>query len=102
MSSKDAGTYLKIEWLNQHGCGENNTKLRCNLILQAMCQPMSIQNNEDRMRDGTSTSTQNYRGANGKSIKLLSFGSTIYLMNIDNLKYSQMQPPEVFCKKWCS
>ena len=86
MSSKDFGTYLKTEWLNQHGCGEHNTKLRCNIVLQALCQPMSIKNNEDRMRDGTSTSTQNYLRAKGKSIKLLSFGRIIYLMNIDNLK----------------
>lgn len=40
-----AGSYMDIEWTNQHECGKNNTY--CTIILQYMC--------EDQVRDGTST-----------------------------------------------
>ena len=36
MMSSEAGTYLDIEWTNQHGCGDAD--LNCQIILQYMCQ----------------------------------------------------------------
>mmetsp|Transcript_3013 Transcript_3013/g.4407 ORF Transcript_3013/g.4407 Transcript_3013/m.4407 type:complete len:629 (+) Transcript_3013:1105-2991(+) len=41
------GEEVRLEWTNQHGCG--NSKLKCDLILQYMC--------DDLLRDGTSTQT---------------------------------------------
>lgn len=32
------GSVLPIEWTNQHGCGEGNDKLRCEIILQYGCE----------------------------------------------------------------
>jgi len=43
-------TYMDIEWTNQHGCGGNEVsdphKVNCNMVLQYMCQPESLNNSE--------------------------------------------------------
>jgi hypothetical protein len=49
-----AGSFLSVQWTNQHGC--NNPKMYCNFVLQYMCTA----NNADptvRVRDGTTTDT---------------------------------------------
>jgi hypothetical protein len=40
------GSYLQVEWTNQHGCG-GNQNVQCQIILQYMCG--------DSVRDGTTT-----------------------------------------------
>jgi len=49
------GSFLSIEWTNQHGCG-TNPKLVCNLVVQYMCGST----NDDAtylIRDGNTTNT---------------------------------------------
>jgi len=46
------GSRLTIEWTNQHGCGENQDKAKCDVIIQYMCS-----NTHDEIRDGTTTNT---------------------------------------------
>jgi hypothetical protein len=50
------GSLLLISWTNQHGCGPNNPKLYCNIVLQYMCSN-SDADPHDRVRDGTTTDT---------------------------------------------
>lgn len=67
-------TKLAMEWTNQHGCGGNEdnnpNKLNCDLIIQYTTEPVGSETNKKfQMRDGTSTSTQNYQNINGESNK---------------------------------
>jgi hypothetical protein len=48
------GSFLAIQWTNQHGCG--NPKLFCNFVLQYMCTSNKA-NPMIRVRDGTTTDT---------------------------------------------
>ena len=42
---------LKLEWTNQHGCGDGD--LNCNIVLQYMCQPESEPKmSADKIRNG--------------------------------------------------
>jgi len=66
------GSYLAIEWTNQHGCG--NPKLYCNIVLQYMCGA-STDPDSVRVRDGTTTTTipndeatYNEKNANGEFV----------------------------------
>ena len=67
------GTKLMVEWTNQHGCGEDHSKMNCNVVIQYMCQsngtdedyPPSNSRDEETilkrvfyLRDGVSTDTQ--------------------------------------------
>jgi hypothetical protein len=61
-----------LEWTNQHGCGEDESKLNCNIVIQYMCQsngtnadyPSRGSKTEEvegrtlYLRDGVSTDTQ--------------------------------------------
>ena len=62
-----------VEWTNQHGCGSDESKLLCNIVVQYMCQSNGTHDDYPRgnggssndveertlyMRDGTSTDTQ--------------------------------------------
>lgn len=57
-------SYLTLEWTNQHGCGGTEDtdphKMNCNLVLQYMCQEETGSNEDDDIRNGQSTDTQNY------------------------------------------
>ena len=44
------GSRLTLEWTNQHGCGNAQKNVRCNIVLQYMCED----SNPD-IRDGTTT-----------------------------------------------
>ena len=44
------GSRLTIEWTNQHGCGSAQQNVKCNLVLQYMCEDSS-----PGLRDGTTT-----------------------------------------------
>eukprot|EP01092_Planopodium_desertum_P002011 TRINITY_DN1321_c0_g1_i1.p1 TRINITY_DN1321_c0_g1~~TRINITY_DN1321_c0_g1_i1.p1 ORF type:complete len:599 (-),score=162.06 TRINITY_DN1321_c0_g1_i1:64-1860(-) len=46
------GSQLRIEWTSQHGCGQGNDKVHCQLIIQYMVDP-GEQGYE--VRDGTTT-----------------------------------------------
>lgn len=50
------GSLLTIMWTNQHGCGPNNPKLYCNLVIQYMCSDSDAAP-EVRVRDGQTTDT---------------------------------------------
>ena len=62
-----------VEWTNQHGCGEDEGRLMCNIVIQYMCQSNGTHEDypkgrsgkdgdvEERtlyMRDGITTDTQ--------------------------------------------
>ena len=49
-SKSSAKTILRIEWTNQHGCGDGD--LNCNIVLQYKCHPDSVDSNFERMRNG--------------------------------------------------
>uniref|UniRef100_A0A0L8HLP4 Protein DD3-3 n=1 Tax=Octopus bimaculoides TaxID=37653 RepID=A0A0L8HLP4_OCTBM len=61
---KKGNTFLKLEWVNQHGCGVDDemdpNKKRCNLVLQYMCQKMNPDDKLDTLRDGVNTNKQNF------------------------------------------
>ncbi|XP_067928510.1 protein DD3-3-like [Watersipora subatra] len=68
--SGGGNSYLDVEWTNQHGCGgsedEDPHKQNCQLVLQFMCQEESISaSDDDKIRAGTSTQTQDYNGPQG-------------------------------------
>eukprot|EP00933_Yihiella_yeosuensis_P077399 TRINITY_DN8783_c0_g2_i1.p1 TRINITY_DN8783_c0_g2~~TRINITY_DN8783_c0_g2_i1.p1 ORF type:complete len:1378 (-),score=299.79 TRINITY_DN8783_c0_g2_i1:373-4506(-) len=46
------GSELYIEWLHQHGCGVNQPNLRCQIVLQYMCEA-----DQPNLRDGTGQNT---------------------------------------------
>lgn len=48
------GSLLPIEWTNQHGCGVNQGKLSCQMVIQYRCDCAEC---GKPMRDGTSTAT---------------------------------------------
>lgn len=69
------GTKLMVEWTNQHGCGEDHSKMNCNVVIQYMCQsngtdedyPHSNGSDDEKiikrvfyLRDGVSTDTQKF------------------------------------------
>merc|ERR1719284_43467 len=51
------GSELYVEWLNQHGCGAEHTNLRCQIILQYMCEA-----DNPGLRDGTKRGNENTAG----------------------------------------
>ena len=66
---------LLVEWTNQHGCGDTESKVECNIVIQYMCQSNGTHDDYPRgddddeedveertlyLRDGTSTDTQKY------------------------------------------
>ena len=53
-----SGSMLPIEWTNQHGCGAENNKLDCDVVLQIMFDDSS--NRIDSLRDGVNTDTQEF------------------------------------------
>lgn len=66
-------SYLTIEWTMQHGCGGNDAtdpqKTNCQLVLQYMCQPNSAPGSSlDRLRDGTTTATQQFTNPQAGSL----------------------------------
>ncbi|XP_029634270.1 protein DD3-3 [Octopus sinensis] len=65
---KKGNTFLKLEWVNQHGCGVDDekdpNKKRCNIILQYMCQKMNPDDKLDVLRDGVNTNKQNFNEKN--------------------------------------
>jgi hypothetical protein len=69
-ASNDHGesTYLPISWTNQHGCGADsgptkNVNTHCNIVIQYMCRP-DDEDEELRLRDGTSTQTNEFDKGN--------------------------------------
>jgi hypothetical protein len=50
------GSLLTVSWTNQHGCGPNNPKLYCNVVIQYMCSK-SDDAPQTLVRDGTTTDT---------------------------------------------
>ena len=72
-TEKEGGnSYFPIEWTNQHGCGENTpekpNKLNCNMVLQFMCQKDDGDDPDKyTMRDGTSTSRNNYQAPSSRN-----------------------------------
>jgi hypothetical protein len=50
------GSLLTVMWTNQHGCGTNNPKLYCNLVIQYMCSK-SDDPPQTLVRDGKTTDT---------------------------------------------
>lgn len=44
------GSRLTIEWTNQHGCGDAQKNVRCNIVLQYMCNDSA-----PALRDGSTT-----------------------------------------------
>ena len=44
------GSRLTLEWTNQHGCGDAQKNVKCNLVLQYMCEDSAPD-----LRDGTTT-----------------------------------------------
>jgi len=58
-----SGSKLYIEWTNQHGCGVDHPKSRCELVLQYMCDDTATDNGiwnkgtTTGIRDGTTTTT---------------------------------------------
>jgi hypothetical protein len=71
-SGQEEGTYLTVEWTNQHGCGGNEDndphKLNCNMVIQYMVMDYDPDetaeeldtNKFTRIRDGTSTQRQDF------------------------------------------
>lgn len=63
-SSTTGKTYMPIRWTSQHGSGgeedTNPNKLNANFVIQVMLQPATTESRYERMRDGTSQSTQDY------------------------------------------
>lgn len=61
-------SYMTIEWTNQHGCGGTEDtdphKLNCNIVLQYMCQEDSGDFEDEDIRNGQNTQTQNYNQIN--------------------------------------
>jgi len=49
------GSYLSLEWTNQHGCG-SNPKMVCNLVIQYMCGS-TLESPLTRIRDGSGSTT---------------------------------------------
>jgi len=45
-------SHLRIEWTNQHGCGHANENIRCEIVLQYMCEDSAPE-----LRDGSTTDT---------------------------------------------
>lgn len=39
-----SGSKLSLEWTNQHGCGPDHPKSRCELVLQYMCDDTATNN----------------------------------------------------------
>ena len=52
------GSYLPIEWTNQHGCGQNS-KTNCEIVLQYGCDATLAANGMPGLRDGTTTGCPN-------------------------------------------
>ena len=51
-----AGSYLQIEWTNQHGCGSGNPWVNCEIIIQYACED-TLNQGGSGVRDGTATNT---------------------------------------------
>jgi len=96
----DAGkSYMDIEWTNQHGCGGNEDadphKQNCNLVMQYMCQPESVrQDDDDKIRPGTDTNTQNHNRLNGNQV------NTETLNQKENRKSNNVQENRGLNEPW--
>ena len=51
------GSYLHVEWTNQHGCGATQPNVKCELILQYMCDEEHFELGNPDLRDGKTTAT---------------------------------------------
>jgi predicted ferric reductase len=51
------GSYLHVEWTNQHGCGATQPNVKCELILQYMCDEEHFELGNPDLRDGRTTAT---------------------------------------------
>ena len=50
-------SYLHIEWTNQHGCGNAQKNVKCELVLQYTCDEDWYEMTNPDLRDGTTTNT---------------------------------------------
>lgn len=86
-SGETGKTFMPIEWTHQHACGKNTEddpiKVDCQVIIQYMCQPDTLQGddepNKDTLRDGVETGRNDYQapqGANNRNRKNLQESSS--------------------------